>query len=535
MSKHADDLPLAAALTRAPRPFDPDLGADVCAALPNLDADLRGLIEGDAGCSPYLHGLILREAAWLADASLAPASALDAEMQAARAAAPDQLGPALRQAKRRVALMTALADLGGAWSLDTVMARLTGLADLACETAIRAALATLDKRGRFPERTRDDPAGAHGLCVLAMGKMGASELNYSSDIDLICLFDETLYGESDVAEARHALVRVTRSMSSLLSDRTTEGYVFRTDLRLRPDPSVTPVCLSMGAAAAYYESFGRTWERAAMIKARPAAGDLAAGTRFLKDIRPFIWRRYLDFAAIEDAHEMRLRIRDTKGLHGQVQVPGHDIKLGRGGIREIEFFTQTRQLIAGGRDRGLRMRGTEAALEALAAKGWVKPDKATRLRRHYRALRTIEHRIQMVRDAQTHKIPTARDGIERVAGLMAQDTDQMIADIAARLEEVAALTEDFFARDAAPAPREEGHVFDKDILSRWPTYPVFRSSRALHIFERLRPEVLARLDRAARPDDALVAFDRFLAGLPTGVQLFSMFQSNPELIDLLLD
>ncbi|QEW21197.1 Glutamate-ammonia-ligase adenylyltransferase [Marinibacterium anthonyi] len=530
-----DDAPLSARLARMPLPRDADLGAEAAARVPGADPDLRALLTGAAGSSPFLQGLITREAEWLAEAAQAPAAALDQVLIDTAEAPRDTLGATLRRAKRRVALMTALADLGGVWPLETVMARLTNLAGLACDLAIRAELAAFDKRGKLPAPLREDRDGAFGLFVLAMGKMGAHELNYSSDIDLICLFDDSLYAEADVLDARHALVRVTRNMSAMLSERTADGYVFRTDLRLRPDPSVTPVCISMDAAESYYESFGRTWERAAMIKARPAAGDLEAGERFLEAIRPFIWRRHLDFAAIEDAHAIRLRIRDTKRLHGRVEVPGHDMKLGRGGIREIEFFTQTRQLIAGGRDPGLRMRGTEPALAALARKRWIPEDVATRLRDHYRAFREVEHRIQMVNDAQTHQMPASKEGIERVAGLMGITPSEMLRDLSRRLAEVAELTEDFFAPDAAPVPAQPEHEFDRDILSRWHQYPALRSSRAVEIFNRLRPELLARLSRSARPDDALVAFDRFLAGLPAGVQIFSLFQSNPDLIDLLVD
>ena len=527
------EIPLADALTRLPRAADPEIGAETAACVPEATGDLRALLEGTGGSSPYLAGLIKREAGWLGEAVSAPVAALDAVMAEVRAAPGDQIATVLRQAKRRVALMTALADLGGVWPLETVMGRLTDLADIACDRAIRVEIEKLDKRGKIPAPLRDG-AEAHGLFILAMGKMGAHELNYSSDIDLICLFDQTLYEDDEVLTARQALVKATRAMSQILSERTTDGYVFRTDLRLRPDPSVTPVCISMGAAEDYYESFGRTWERAAMIKARPAAGDIAAGERFLQAIRPFIWRRHLDFAAIEDAHAIRLRIRDTKRLHGPIVVPGHDMKLGQGGIREIEFFTQTRQLIAGGRDPGLRMRGTQESLAALAAKGWIPDDVAVSLTDHYRAFREVEHRIQMVADAQTHKMPSAREGIARVAGLMGLEPDRMLPAIAERLAEVRDLTEDFFAPDAAPPPSDT-HAFDKSVIGRWHHYPALRSSRATEIFTRLKPELLTRLSRAVRPDEALLAFDRFLSGLPAGVQIFALFEANPDLIDLLVD
>jgi len=409
--------------------------------------------------------------------------------------------------------------LSGVWPLERVTGVLTDFGGLACDVAIKAEIAALVRRNKMPGLTQDDVATAGGLIILAMGKMGAHELNYSSDIDLICLFDETRFDPDDFYEARQGMVRATRNMCSTLSDRTAEGYVFRTDLRLRPDPAVTPVCLATEAAERYYESLGRTWERAAYIKARPAAGDLAAGERYLKALTPFVWRRHLDFAAIQDAHDMRLRIRENKGLGGALQVPGHDMKLGRGGIREIEFFTQTRQLIAGGRDTGLRQRGTVPALAALADKGWAPTEAAERLTEHYRAHREIEHRIQVVNDAQTHKMPQSDEGIDRIACLMGTDAASLQADIRRRLTEVHELTEGFFAPDAAPAaaPQPEPDSFDARILARWPTYPALRSQRAAHIFERLQPELLARLARTAKPEEALVALDGFLAGLPAGV------------------
>ena len=414
---------------------------------------------------------------------------------------------------------------------------MTAFADLAVELAIRAALAPEIRRGKLPGADEADLETAGGWVALAMGKMGAGELNYSSDIDLICLFDESRFGPDDYHEARASFVRATRKMSGLLSDLTGEGYVFRTDLRLRPDPSVTPVCIAMEAAERYYESLGRTWERAAYVKARPCAGDIAAGGRFLDALKPFVWRKHLDFAAIRDAHDMRLRIREHKGLGGPITLPGHDMKLGRGGIREIEFFTQTRQIIAGGRDPDLRVRGTVEGLRVLAEKGWVPEAAAQVLTDHYRAHREVEHRIQMVNDAQTHRLPKSAEGIARIAAMMGIEQAAFERDLRARLDEVHALTEGFFAPDAngaAPvAAEEDGH--DREILARWPSYPALRSERAVEIFDRLRPEILRRLKESAHPQEALIAFDGFLKGLPAGVQLFSLFEANPPLVDLLVD
>ena len=522
-------------ITRLPRAHEPDRGDEVLALCPWASADIATLIHGAAGSSPYLRGLIARETGWLEAALDDPEAAVTAVYAGLSDVAPTQIGVALRQAKRRMALLIALCDLSGVWPLERVTGNLTDFADLAVSLALRAAITPEIARRKLPGQTEDDIDSAGGMVVLAMGKMGAGELNYSSDIDLICLFDETRYDPDDYHEARASLVRATRKMAATLNDLTGEGYVFRTDLRLRPDPSVTPVCIAMEAAERYYESVGRTWERAAYVKARPAAGDLDAGARFLQALTPFVWRKHLDFAAIQDAHDMRLRIREHKGLHGPITLPGHNMKLGRGGIREIEFFTQTRQLIAGGRDPDLRMRGTVPGLTVLAEKGWVPPEAAARLSEHYRAHREVEHRVQMVADAQTHDLPKTPAGMARLACLMGQDLEQVQADLTRRLTEVHELTEGFFAPDEGRSTQVPEVFAASDLPARWHSYPCLRSSRAVEIFERLRPEILHRLSATAKPDEALSAFDSFLAGLPAGVQLFSLFEANPQLIDLLVD
>lgn len=523
--------------TRSPRPHDPDRAADALSVLPSSGA-LAGLIAGAGGSSPYLLSLMHKEAEWILPALDDPETALIAEYARLRAVDPGDIPNALRQGKRRVALLTALADLGGVWSLMDVTGHLTDFADLACDLAMRAALAPLIRRGKIPGMTEDDLETGAGMVILAMGKMGAGELNYSSDIDLICLFDDERFAPDDLGDARAGLIRATRTMAATLSEITDQGYVFRTDLRLRPDPSVTPVCLSMDAAERYYESLGRTWERAAYIKARPCAGDLAAGDRFLTALRPFVWRRHLDYAAIQDAHDMRQAIRDHKGHHGAITLPGHDMKLGRGGIREIEFFAQFHQIIAGGRDPELRVRPTMQALARLTERNWIPGDITQKLTAHYRILREVEHRIQMVNDAQTHALPNSDDGINRIAALCGQDPQTFRKDLLARLEEVHGICEDFFARDtedARPQTTDTTPAFPDEVITRWRSYPALRSARAQGIFDRLQPRLTQALARAARPEEALSALDGFLAGLPAGVQVFSLFEANPQLIDLLAD
>ena len=531
------DHPFASRITRSPLPFDPAAYGDMRAAFADLGPPMAELLGATAACSPYLKGLMQREAAWWRSACTMPP---ELAVQSVLAQLPDvplaDLAAKLREAKRRTALVTALADLGGVWPLAQVTGALTRLADLAVDLTIKALVAEEIKRGKLPGAVAVDAATAGGLVVLAMGKMGAFELNYSSDIDLICLFDQDRYG-ADGADARAAFIRVVRKMVALLSDVTPDGYVFRVDLRLRPDASVTPVCLSMAAAESYYEAHGRTWERAAYIKARPCAGDLQAGARFLQTLVPFVWRKHLDFAAIQDAHDMRMAIRDHRGLHGAVTVEGHNIKLGQGGIREIEFFTQTRQLIAGGRDTDLRATGTVAGLAALALKGWLPVAVADELAGLYQSHRDVEHRLQMVGDAQTHEMPVTAAGVARIAAFCGQDDASFRAGLLARLARTDQLTEGFFAHPAPVAPDTAQTLSEAAlaIVKGWSSYPALRSDRAQRLFLRLRPMLLARLVRAANPDQALVALDGFLAGLPAGVQIFALFDANPSLVDLIID
>ncbi len=491
------------------------------------------LAAGVAGCSPYLGNLLTREEEWLREGfALSPDEGFARCFEGEEGVA---LPATLRRSKGRAALWAGLADLGGMWPLEAVTGALTSLADWSVGAAMAELVAQERARRKLPEC--EAPCG--GLFALSMGKMGAGELNYSSDIDLILLFDEALYPAEDYSSVRSAFIRVGQKLVRILSDVTEGGYVFRTDLRLRPNPSVTPVVIGMGAAERYYEAEGRGWERAAMIKARVCAGDIDAGERFLDDLVPFVWRRHLDFAAIEDAHAMRLRIREHKGLAGRFSLPGHNVKLGRGGIREIEFFAQTHQLILGGRNPELRCRETKPALAALAAGGWVPEDLAVELAEAYTAHRALEHRLQMLEDAQTHSYPESSEARVRLARFCgAADEAAFEAGEAERFLRVHAAMEGFFTPDAEGAPDWEGFADRETAMARvesWQSLPALRSDRARGIFRRLEPKIAARLSTAQMPDEALVQFDRFLRGLPAGVQVFSLFEANSELLDLLVE
>ena len=426
-----------------PRPYDPgaaqrlierfaELGRPEArlAARPAVAALLAAL----GGNSPFLADLAIREAAALralvAEGPDAVARRALASIAALPAAARrDRVAATLRQARRVVALATAIADIGGVWPLERVTATLSDLA----EAALRGAVIHLLRAAHDADELRlpdpEAPERGGGLTVIGMGKLGARELNYSSDIDLVLLCDPTadIYTPRSAGDALGAFTtRLARGLVALMETRDADGYVFRTDLRLRPDPSVTPPVVALPAAITYYESMGQNWERAAMIKARPVAGDLALGAAFLEAIRPFVWRRGLDFAAVADIHAMKRRIDEHQSSRGGAlgdtdkggagkggandpvaRIAGHNVKLGEGGIREIEFLAQTLQLVWGGRDPTLRSPTTLGALGLLARAGHIPRRAATELAAAYRFLRAVEHRLQMVADRQTHELPGA--------------------------------------------------------------------------------------------------------------------------------
>ena len=318
----------------------------------------------------------------------------------------------LRNLKADAALLIALGDLGGIWPITRLVELQTSLADAAVGIAVDYLLADAQRRGRLKARDARQIAQQSGYIVLALGKMGANELNYSSDVDLMVFYDPA--GAAPSVEPSALYVRLTRSLVKLLQERTADGYVFRIDVRLRPDPASTQIAISTAAALNYYESRGQNWERAALIKARPCAGDIAAGEKLLAELSPFVWRKYLDFASVADVHAMKRQMHAYRG-HDEIAVEGHNIKLGRGGIREIEFFAQTQQLIAGGRHPELRSKGTLSTLDALQAGGWIDEQARSELGSAYRFLRAVENRLQMVLDEQTQTLPADGRGVERFA------------------------------------------------------------------------------------------------------------------------
>src|SRR6185312_1441913 len=466
----------------------------------------------------------------------------------------------LRHAKRQAALAIALADIGGVWGVEQVTAALTKFADAAVKGALRFVLKDTAIRAEYVERDGSALEATTGLVVLAMGKYGAFELNYSSDIDLIVFYDAQRFPFRKRDDPRGAAVDIVKGVVRLLSETTADGYVFRTDLRLRPDAGATQVAISTDAAEAYYEGMGQNWERAAMIKARACAGDPETGASFLKAIEPFVWRRNLDYAAIEDIHSIKRQIH-AHGGHGAIAVAGHNIKLGRGGIREIEFFAQTQQLILGGRNPALRPQATMVALDALCARGLVTETATAELKEAYRYLRKLEHRLQMIEDEQTHTLPKSDEGVAHIACFMGYpDAESFGTALLHQLETVQGHYARLFEREAPLAGAEGNLVFtgvedDPETLATikamgfrdahhvanairgWHHGRIraTRSPRARELLTKLVPALLAALAASADPDAAFTQFDRFVSNLPAGVQLFSLFLARPDLLKLVAE
>ena len=443
----------------------------------------------------------------------------------------------LRQQRRALALAVALGDLSGEFTLEQVTAILSRFADEALDSVVAHA-----QRERVPDT---DPTG---LAVIALGKLGSSELNYSSDVDLILLFDPVTLPRRERDDPSEAAVRIGKRVVELMQARTGDGYVQRVDLRLRPSSEITPIVLPVDAAIAHYESSALPWERAAFIRARACAGDKALGQRFLAEIAPFVWRRAVDFGAIDEIRQVSLRIRDHYE-QGQAFGPGFDLKRGRGGIREVEFFTQVQQLVHGGRDPGLRIPATLDALAALTSAGHLDPAVSTALGDAYRALRTTEHRVQMVDDQQTHRLPAdaaALDAVARLDGV--PDAATLLAGLAPRVEMVAGQFDQLVKPGAETLSSDPARLLDDLVrlgfddphtpakrIADWRSRRAraLRTPAALNAFEAMLPTMLGAIARAGDPAHALNRLADVIERVPSGVNLFRLLEARPRLANLL--
>ncbi|WP_324617327.1 bifunctional [glutamine synthetase] adenylyltransferase/[glutamine synthetase]-adenylyl-L-tyrosine phosphorylase [Microvirga alba] len=461
---------------------------------------------------------------------------------------------AFRRNRNTHALLVALADIGGLWGVEQVTQALSDFADASVSGGVNLVLTEVADLGRIILQNPDFPGEGSGFTVLALGKHGAGELNYSSDIDLVIFFDPESPALPEGAEAATLYTRIAQQLARLLQERTPDGYVHRVDYRLRPDPGSTPTAVSLPSAYTYYETVGQNWERAAFIKARPVAGDLTLGANFIAELRPFIWRKYFDFASIQDVHAMKRQIHAVRG-HDEIAVAGHDIKLGRGGIREIEFFVQTQQLVFGGRRPGLRGRRTLDMLIALHDEGWITDKARDELSDAYRFLRTIEHRLQMVADEQTQRLPSDEEDLKRFAkfcgypnlkafskalthhasivqghyALLFEEGPELASDVGNLVftgtsddpDTLATLQRLGFHEPEKAAETVRGWHFGRR--------SAITSQRAREVLTELTPALLSALGGTADPDGALAALDRAFGRMPAAVELLTILQSHDRL------
>ena len=567
------------ALAKKLKPCGPVLDAAAAArALESLaaEAQAHGWSETLAAASqalrpvfaaaPYLTALAVRRPARLrAILESDPDERLEAILAETREVethgeGPDTAKQRLRRLKGDAHLLTALADLGGVWDLDALTSALTRFAD----ATLRASLAVVARaeigRGRLLAPADDAAGPVPGLFCIAMGKYGAFELNYSSDIDFSVFYEPDALPLADGVEPQGFAIRLTQAVTEMLHQRTADGYVFRVDLRLRPDPSATPPAAPVAAALDYYETVGQNWERAALIKARPCAGDLPRANDFLAELIPFIWRRNLDFSAIEDIQSIKRQIHIHK-VDERLVAKGADVKLGHGGIREIEFYVQTQQLILGGRDASLRPNRTVDGLRALAAAGVIAPAVAQELTVAYGALRALEHRAQMVADEQTHKLPEADADRRRIAALSG---DATLRSFDARVGKLLKAVNRQYGR-LFPEAEDLSSRFGSLVFTGVEDDPetlrtltrmgfsdpprISATIRAWHhgrigatrteggreLFTRLAPRLLEAAHAAGAPDVAFQRFATFFERLNSGVQVQSLFLAQPKLFELVVE
>ncbi|MEE4349951.1 MAG: bifunctional [glutamate--ammonia ligase]-adenylyl-L-tyrosine phosphorylase/[glutamate--ammonia-ligase] adenylyltransferase [Pacificimonas sp.] len=449
----------------------------------------------------------------------------------------EDVAAALRRQRARTAYGTAIADIAGVFSLSETTSALSLFADHAVREALR-----LIAGERYGE------ASLPGFTIIALGKLGSRSLNYSSDIDLIYLFDgERLPTRSgkDPGEEAHA---IARRLGEILQRPSRDGYVARVDLRLRPDAEGMGLATPIRRAELYYQAEALTWERAAMIKARHIAGDIELAREFFGFIHPFVWRRALDYTAIRAVEDMSLRIRDH--FEGPVKFgPGFDLKRGRGGIREIEFFAQAQQLIFGGRDETLRAAPTREALAALAASGRIDTAAADRLTETYTALRSAEHRVQMLEDEQTHAIPARKEDRAALAALSGKASFTDLANmLRPAVADVRDIYDAFLESAEQPAiPRGRGlkpwlaaeklparAEFER-LIDRWRggTVRALRSDAAQGELEHALPNLIAAFGALTAPLNALRRFDDFLMKTPSVIRVLALLAANPAIAKLL--
>jgi [glutamine synthetase] adenylyltransferase / [glutamine synthetase]-adenylyl-L-tyrosine phosphorylase len=536
--------------------------AETASALENLceaEAQTAAVVAGLIEHSPFLLRIMRRHPDWLIEAlDRSPDRGLEEILAsilpvARRSETLEEAMMHLRAVRKRMALHIALADVSGVWSVEEVVRALSRFADAAVDCALRIALREAERSGRLLFEGAFEAPAKSGIVILAMGKHGAHELNYSSDIDLIVIFDPEAVPVSDGKEPLDIVVRIIKDMVKILHEQTGDGYVFRTDLRLRPDPASTPIAVPVRRAITYYQTVGQNWERAAMIKARSIAGDLALGESFLEELTPFVWRRYFDYAAIADIHAMKRQIHAHKG-GDVIAIEGHDVKLGRGGIREIEFFVQTQQLVFGGKKSVLRGKQTLRMLELLCENGWITEQAVSELQEAYRFLRMVEHRLQMVEDQQTQRLPNSKEGVDMIALFSGFSPADFRKNLLMHFQNVEKHYGNLFEDSPTLSGGKGNLVFtgstdDPETLKTLKAMGFQRpeviaetvrgwhfgrraaivTPRAREVLTELVPVLLEAFGKSSDPDGAMIALDNALQGMPAVVELFTILKQNSAL------
>jgi len=483
------------------------------------------------------------------------------------------LFPHLRRFKYSEILRIAARDLNGLAPLEEVTAELSALAAATLQVAYETALRELvSEHGRPIEQTPAGPMDAQ-FAIIGMGKLGGRELNFSSDIDLIYFYSSDKGETAGVADGKGALkgklslhaffVKLGEMVSRAISQVTEDGFVFRVDLGLRPDGKAGDLASSMRSAEIYYESWGQSWERAAMMKARPVAGSLELGEEILRALTPFIYRRYLDYNLIEDMMSMKLKIDASLARSQEGWV---NIKLGRGGIREIEFFIQALQLVYAGKNPNLRERNSLKALQTLRESRIIKEADCIALSEAYRFLRTVEHRIQVVQERQTHALPGKEDemvALARRCGYLRKDGPQRFLEaLKAHRDTVSAIYGDLFlSRDRRIQEEILPEVYffldpgaDPDLIkdmlaehhfehldAAYDNLLVLRdgppklnlTERARHTLEKIAPLFLQEVFAAPDPDLALANLERFLSAIRTRSSFYALLAEHRDILKFL--
>jgi [glutamine synthetase] adenylyltransferase / [glutamine synthetase]-adenylyl-L-tyrosine phosphorylase len=485
----------------------------------------------------------------------------------------EEFSERLRQLRHREYLRIGLADLTGRASVETTMTELSALADgvfaAACQWAQHTLRLQYGRLLREDDARQDSGRGTQdSFVVLAMGKLGGGELNFSSDVDVMYLYDTdataTRGGRRGTLETREYFSRLAELVTRALQEVTSAGFAFRVDLRLRPEGVNGPIVNALGNALLYYEAYGQTWERTALIQARPIAGALQLGDRFLREVRPFLYRRYLDYTTVADMKEMKARVEAQLGE----KVGRGNVKLGRGGIREIEFLVQVLQLIHGGRDERLRGGGSLPTLTRLVAGGYLPADEGEALAAAYRFLRHVEHKIQIVHQRQTHSVPREPREQETLARRLGYRGDDVVAQLWADLDRHAAVVrrafEKLFYEPAAETRRTgdaEGAQLLRDLdhtepslarlqalgfarpqasyenlllLRDGPPSARARAPRKKALYE-LAPALLSTILKSADPDLALQNLAIFISTIGARTTFLALLRENPGTLRMLVE